>query len=95
MELLEIEKELSGPGREDALVRYDRVLANLATRVKAALREGLPPDEYERAEMLDGAVVVARKLLRLQVRGRTNGVSVSAGWPDVENKDTQEVTKWQ
>ena len=69
MELLEIEKELSGPGRQDALARYDRVLANLAARVKAALREGLPPEEYERAQRLDEAVVIARKLLRLQVRG--------------------------
>lgn len=68
MELLEIEKELAGPDREAAMMRYDRVLVGLAERLRTALREGLPPDEYDRAERLADAVVTARKLLRLQVR---------------------------
>lgn len=68
MELLEIERELAGPDREAALARHDRVLVGLAERLQAALREGLPPDEYDRAERLADAVVIARKLLRLQVR---------------------------
>ena len=69
MELLEIEKELAGPEKESALQKYDEVLLRLDARLKAALREGLPPDEYDRAEQLADALVVARKLLRLQVRG--------------------------
>ena len=69
MELLEIEKELAGPDRHEAMERYDRMLVALGERAKAALAEGVPPDEYARVEALDEVVVVARKLLRLQVKG--------------------------
>lgn len=68
MELLEIEKELKGPGKESALARYDAVLIGLGERLEAALREGVPPDEYARCEALKDVVVTARKLLRLQAR---------------------------
>ena len=37
-------------------------------RLENALRTGLPPAEYPRAEMLRDANVVARKLLRLAAR---------------------------
>ena len=69
MELLEIEKELAGENRMAALKRYDGVLAALGRRVGDALKAGLERDEYVKCEMLNEAVVVARKLLRLQVRG--------------------------
>lgn len=68
MELLEIEKELSGPDRESALVRYDGQLLALSDRLEAALREGLAPDEFAKCEPLREVIVTARKLLRLQVK---------------------------
>ena len=68
MEMLEIEKELAGPGREEAMERYDRVLVALVDRLDGALREGVPPDEYAKCAELREAAVTARKLLRLQVR---------------------------
>lgn len=67
--LLDIEKELAGPDRDAALARHDAVLADLARRVDDVLRQGLPPDEYARAEALREANTVARKILRLAVRG--------------------------
>jgi len=68
VELLEIEKELSGPESAAALRKYDAILLALDARLKAALREGLPRGEYARAAELGEAIVVARKLLRLQTR---------------------------
>ena len=66
--LLEIEKELSGPGKEEALARYDAVLAGLDGRICQAMRSGLPPGEYPKVEELREANVLARKILRLTVR---------------------------
>lgn len=68
MELLEIEKELAGKDRLAALKRYDDVLVALMRRLGDVLRAGLPPDEYAKCDALTDAVVVARKLLRLQVK---------------------------
>ena len=72
MELLEIERELAGPQRMEALQRYDGMLVALGARLEAALAEGLPPDEFARCEGLGEAVVLARKLLRLQVKDRAD-----------------------
>ena len=69
MELLEIEKELAGDDRMAAMERYDSVLRALAVRVGGALRAGVPPEEFGRCNELVEAVTVARKLLRLQVKG--------------------------
>ena len=66
--LLEIEKELAGPGKEAALARYDAVLVALERRIDAAMKEGLPPDEYPAVEALREANTLARKILRLTVR---------------------------
>lgn len=66
--LLEIEKELAGPGREAALARYDAVLVALERRLEAAMKKGLPPDEYPQAEALREADILARKILRLTAR---------------------------
>ena len=66
--LMELEKELAGPGREAALARHDAVLVRLGERIDAALKEGLPPDEYPSVEILKEANVLARKILRLTVR---------------------------
>ena len=52
-----------------ALEKYDRTLVALGERLDAALRAGLPPEEYGKCEELKAANVVARKLLRLQVKG--------------------------
>ena len=66
--LLEIERELAGPDREAALARHDAVLANLDRRIEAAMKLGLPPEEFQKIEALKEANVLARKILRLTVR---------------------------
>ena len=66
--LLEIEKELAGPDAESYLVRYDATLASLGRRLEAAMKEGLPPEEFPKAEALREANTLARKILRLTVR---------------------------
>ena len=68
MQLLEIEKELSGADSDAALARYDAVLAALEGRIAEAMRTGLPPDEYSRVEELREANLVARKILRISAR---------------------------
>ena len=68
MELLEIEKELAGPEREEALRTYDAQLVALERRLEAAMKAGLSPDEFAKCEPLAEAVTIARKLLRLQMR---------------------------
>jgi len=69
MELLEIEKELKGPEKDAALKKYDEILVGLEARLKGAMRVGMVPEEYEKCEPLGEAIVIARKLLRLQARG--------------------------
>ena len=66
--LLEIEKELAGPDKESALARYDAVLVALERRLDAAMKAGLPPEEFPNAEALREANTLARKILRLTVR---------------------------
>jgi len=68
MELLEIEKELAGANAAEALARYDATLIALDERVKGALQDGVAPDEFQRVQDLGEVTVVARKLLRLQMR---------------------------
>ena len=69
MELLAIERELKGPEGRAAMEKYDRTLVALGERLATALREGLPPEEYARCEELDKANTIARKLLRLGLKG--------------------------
>ena len=66
--LLEIEKELAGPGKEVALARYDAVLVALERRIAAAMKDGMSPDEFPKVEGLREANTLARKILRLTVR---------------------------
>ena len=66
--LLEIERELAGPGKEAALARYDAMLIALGERLDSAMKAGLPPDEFPRAEALQEANIIARKILRLAIR---------------------------
>ena len=66
--LLEIEKELAGPEAKVHLARYDAVLVALERRLGAAMKEGMPPEEYPKAEALREANILARKILRLTVR---------------------------
>ena len=66
--LMELERELAGPDREAALARHDAVLARLGGRIDAAMRSGLPPEEYPRVEAMKEANVLARKILRLTAR---------------------------
>lgn len=68
MELLEIESELAGPGKMEALAKYDEALVSLQGRAKEALRIGLSAEDFAKVRALDEVVTVARKLLRLQVR---------------------------
>ena len=68
MQLLEIEKELSGPDRDAALARHDAVLSALEERIAEAMRTGLAPDDYSRVEQLREANLVARKILRISAR---------------------------
>ena len=73
MQLLDIEKELAGPDGEEAMQRYDQALAKLDGRIADSLKAGLAPDDYEAAEQLKNAVLLARKLLRLSRRGGKEG----------------------
>jgi hypothetical protein len=66
--LLEIEKELAGPDKAAALARYDAILSSLDKRIDAAMKEGLPHDEFARVEALREANTLARKILRLTAR---------------------------
>lgn len=68
LRLLQIEKDLAGPERNEALARYDAVLAALERRIASALKDGLPPDDYPKVEALREANTLARKILRLTVR---------------------------
>ena len=49
--LMEIEKELAGPQKEAALAKYDAVLSVLAKRIDAAMKAGLPPDEFPKGDV--------------------------------------------
>lgn len=69
MELLEIEKELAGEERMAALEKYDGRLVALARRCREKLDAGVPPEEFRKLESLNEAVTVARKVMRLQVKG--------------------------
>lgn len=91
MELLEIEKALSGPDKMVALEKYDGVLLGLSSRLEVALKRGLPPDEFQRCEELGEAVTVARKLLRLAVRGREANAPATAVMPDWANMRKEEM----
>ena len=66
--LLDIERELAGPERDSALAKYDAVLVALGRRLEAAMKEGMSPDEFPKAEGLREANTLARKILRLTVR---------------------------
>lgn len=65
--LLEIEKELAGPEKDSALARYDAVLVALERRLEAAMKEGVPPEEFPKVGELREANTLARKILRLTV----------------------------
>ena len=65
--LLEIEKELAGPEKDSALARYDAVLVALERRLEAAMKEGVPPEEFPKVGELREANTLARKILRLAV----------------------------
>ena len=67
-QLLDIEKELTGPDGSAALERYDQTLVALEERFSTAMRQGLPPEEYNSANQLKEAILIARKLLRLALR---------------------------
>ena len=72
-QLLALERELSGPGAQEALARHDAVLLGLENRLADALREGVAPDDFPKLQQLRDANVVARKILRLATRdGETN-----------------------
>ena len=72
-QLLALERELSGPGAQEALARHDAVLVGLDKRIADALRVGVTPDEYPKLESLREANTLARKLLRLALReGESN-----------------------
>ena len=66
--LMAIEKELAGPDAATHLARYDAVLVALERRLATAMKEGLPPEEYPKAEALREANTLARKILRLTAR---------------------------
>ena len=67
-QLLALERELSGPGAQEALARHDAVLASLDARLADALRDGVAPEDYPKCEQLREANTIARKILRLAVR---------------------------
>ena len=67
LQLLALERELSGPGAQEALARHDAVLLGLENRIADALREGVSPEEFPKVEQLREANTIARKILRLAV----------------------------
>ena len=67
LQLLALERELSGPGAQEALARHDAVLLGLENRIADALREGVSPDDFPKVEQLREANTIARKILRLAV----------------------------
>ncbi len=67
-QLLALERELSGPGAQEALARRDAVLLGLENRIADALRDGVAPEDYSMIEQLREANTIARKILRLSVR---------------------------
>lgn len=69
IQLLEIEKELSGPDCRDAVKRYDAILLGLSDRISKALNEGVPTYDFTKTTALKDAVVLARKLIRLAAQG--------------------------
>ncbi len=72
-QLLALERELAGPGAQEALARHDAVLVGLENRLATALDQGVSPEEYSKLTDLREANVLARKLLRLAVReGESN-----------------------
>ena len=72
-QLLAIERELAGPGAQEALARHDAILVGLENRLAAALDQGVSPEEYPKLTALREANVLARKLLRLATRdGKSN-----------------------
>lgn len=68
VQLLDIERELSGPAKDAALAKYDAVLVALEERMAAAMRGGLSPEDFPKVEALKEANTTARKILRLTVR---------------------------
>lgn len=68
LQLLEIERELTGPGRDAALARHDAILAGLDRRIGDAMKGGLSPDEFAKVNELREANILARKILRLTAR---------------------------
>ena len=66
--LLDIENELAGPDAEAYLARYDAMLSALGRRLEAAMKDGLPPEDFPKAEALREANTLARKILRLTAR---------------------------
>lgn len=68
LRLMQIEKDLAGPDKLEAMRRYDETLAKLQRRLGEAMKQGLAPDEFEQAKRLDEATTTARKILRLTVR---------------------------
>ena len=67
-QLMEIERELSGPDAAAHLARHDAVLLALGRRLDAAMKSGMEPGEFPRAEALKEACTIARKILRLTAR---------------------------
>jgi hypothetical protein len=66
--LLNLEKELAGPGREEVFVRRDAQLAAIQKRALEELKHPLEPAEYERIDRLREGVVAARKVLRFAMK---------------------------
>ena len=69
MELLEIERELAGENGETALENYDGMLVALGERLRVTMAKGVPPADYRKHRELAESVLVARKLLRIQMKG--------------------------
>jgi len=74
MELLEIERDLNGPDKEAAMAKYDAVLVGLYDRLQESMRVGLAPDDFEKCKPLAEAIIIARKLLRIQIRSEKRGL---------------------
>ncbi len=68
LQMLEIERELTGEHAQEALEKYDAILVGLDERLKRVLTQGLPPDEFPKCQALAEVCTTARKILRIAMK---------------------------
>ncbi|MBR0459994.1 MAG: hypothetical protein IJJ26_12210 [Victivallales bacterium] len=68
LQMLEIERELTGEHAQEALEKYDAILLDLDARLKRAMNQGLPPSIFPKCQALSEVCPTARKILRIAMK---------------------------